>query len=175
MLTGPPPKFNGTRDILTIPGADTIRNMTTASASASLPSFGVALALEATKVAEMIEKLPAICYSEDGAIVSLLQRAGHGSSSGPSRSRWSSRKTRCDRGRISTPVTPPHHRRCDKIAALAVRNDRPSRCPSRSVRRLSAKLLRQLVQLAQLEACRQHFFAPLPQLTQLKPQDEIHG
>jgi hypothetical protein len=50
--------------------------MTTSSASASLPSFGVALALEATKVAEMIEKLPTICYPKDGAIVPLLQQAG---------------------------------------------------------------------------------------------------
>ena len=50
--------------------------MTTPSASASFPSWITALAIEAAKTAEMVEKLPAVCYPHDGIIVPLLQEAG---------------------------------------------------------------------------------------------------
>lgn len=42
----------------------------------SLPSWNTALAIEAAKTAEMVEKLPAVCYPDDGVIVPLLQEAG---------------------------------------------------------------------------------------------------
>ncbi len=48
--------------------------MTTGSASATFPSSGVSLVMEATKVAEMVYRLPSLC--NDGAIVPLLQQAG---------------------------------------------------------------------------------------------------
>ena len=51
-------------------------HVTTQSASASFPSPAVALAQEAAKTAEMVEKIPAVCYPGDGGIVPLLQQAG---------------------------------------------------------------------------------------------------
>jgi hypothetical protein len=50
--------------------------VTDPSASTSFPSSITALAIEAAKTAEMVEKLPAVCYPDDGVIVPLLQEAG---------------------------------------------------------------------------------------------------
>jgi hypothetical protein len=47
---------------------------TTPSVSGSLPSSLASLATEARRVAEMIEKLPPVCYAND--VVPLLQQAG---------------------------------------------------------------------------------------------------
>ncbi len=48
--------------------------MTTPSVSGSFPSPLASLATEASRVAEMIEKLPAVCYAN--GVVPLLQQAG---------------------------------------------------------------------------------------------------